>query len=188
MKAIRVHEFGGPEILRFEDVPDPQPGKGQVVVQVRAVGVNPVEAYIRTGTYAVKPTLPYTPGNDAAGIVESVGEGVTTVKPGDRVYTSGSLSGTYAEQTLCTEAQIHSLPSNVSFEQGAAMGTPYSTAYRAVFQRGGASTVYVATGSTFAARSVSVLRRGRDQIAIAQGVNEGEKVSLKDPELEGSIR
>ena len=137
MKAIRVHEFGGPEILRFEDVPDPQPGKGQVVVQVRAVGVNPVEAYIRTGTYAVKPTLPYTPGNDAAGIVESVGEGVTTVKPGDRVYTSGSLSGTYAEQTLCTEAQIHSLPSNVSFEQGAAMGTPYSTAYRAVFQRGG---------------------------------------------------
>jgi NADPH2:quinone reductase len=137
MKAIRVHEFGGPEVLKLEDVPDLQPGKGQVVVQVRAIGVNPVDAYIRTGTYAVKPALPYTPGNDAAGVVKSVGEGVITVKSGDRVYTSGSLSGTYAEQTLCTELQIHPLPSNVSFEQGAAVGTPYSTAYRAVFQRGG---------------------------------------------------
>jgi NADPH:quinone reductase len=137
MKAIRVHEFGGPEVLGLEDVPDLQPGKGQVVVQVRAVGVNPVEAYVRTGTYAMKPALPYTPGADAAGIVKSVGEGVTAVKPGDRVYTSGSLSGTYAEQTLCTEAQVHPLPADVSFEQGAALGVGYSTAYRALFQRGG---------------------------------------------------
>src|SRR5215469_13441197 len=136
MKTIRVHEFGGPEVLKFEDVPDLQPGKGQMVVQVHTVGVNPVEAYIRTGTYALKPTLPYTPGNDAAGTVKSVGEGVTTVKPGDRVYTSGSLTGTYAEQTLCTEAQVHPLPSNASFEQGAALGTAYSTAYRGLFQRG----------------------------------------------------
>src|SRR5215471_12903519 len=137
MKAVRVHEFGGPEVLKFQEEPDLQPGKGQVVVQVHAVGVNPVEAYIRTGTYAVKPTLPYTPGNDAAGIVESAGEGVTTVKPGDHVYTSGSLTGTYAEQALCTEAQVQPLPRHVSFEQGAALGTPYSTAYRALFQRGG---------------------------------------------------
>jgi NADPH2:quinone reductase len=137
MKAIRVHQFGGPEVLKLEDVADLQPGRGQVVVEVRAVGVNPVEAYIRTGTYAVKPTLPYTPGNDAAGIVKSVGQEVTAVKAGDRVYTSGSLSGTYAEQTICTEAQVRPLPSNVSFEQGAALGTPYSTAYRAIFQRGG---------------------------------------------------
>src|SRR5215831_10417779 len=131
MKAVRVHEFGGPEVLKFQEVPDLQPGKGQVVVQVHAVGVNPVEAYIRTGTYAVKPSLPYTPGNDSAGIVKSVGEGVAA-KAGDRVYTSGSLSGTYGEQTLCTETQVHPLPANVSFEQGAALGTPYSTAYRAV--------------------------------------------------------
>ena len=137
MKAIRVQEFGGPEVLKFQEVPDLQPGKGQVLVQVRAAGVNPVETYIRTGTYAMKPTLPYTPGNDAAGVVKSVGEGVTTVKPGDRVYTSGSLTGTYAEETLCTEAQVHPLPPNVSFEQGAALGTAYSTAYRALFQRGG---------------------------------------------------
>lgn len=137
MKAIRVHEFGGPEVLKLEDVPDLQPGKGQVVVQVRAVGVNPVDAYVRTGTYAMKPTLPYTPGADAAGVVKSVGEGVTSVKPGDRVYTSRSLTGTYAEQTLCTETQVQPLPANVSFEQGAAVGVPYATAYRALFERGG---------------------------------------------------
>src|SRR6516162_9436041 len=137
MKAIRVHEFGGPEVLKLEAVPDLQPDKGQVAVEVRAIGVNPVEAYVRTGTYATKPALPYTPGADAAGIVKLVGEGVTEVKPGDRVYTSGSLTGTYAEQTLCTEPQVHPVPANVTFQQGAALGVPYGTAYRALFQRGG---------------------------------------------------
>ncbi len=137
MKAIRVHEFGGPDVLKLEEVPDLQPGPGQVVVRVHAAGVNPVENYIRTGTYVMKPTLPYTPGADAGGEVAAVGPGVTGVKVGDRVYTSGSLSGTYAEQTLCTEAQVHPLPANVSFEQGAAMGVAYGTAYRGMFQRGG---------------------------------------------------
>ena len=136
MKAIRVHEFGGPEVLKLEDVPDLPPGPGQVLVQVHAIGVNPVETYIRTGTYATKQPLPYTPGGDAAGVVASFGSGVSNVKPGDRVYTAGSVSGTYAEQTLCNEAQVFPLPDNVSFEQGAAVGTPYGTAYRALFQRG----------------------------------------------------
>jgi len=138
MKAIRVHEFGGPEVMKLEDVADLHPGPGQVVVQVHAAGVNPVESYMRTGTYAIKPALPYTPGADAAGVVESVGAGVTRVKPGDRVYTSASLSGTYAEQALCAEAKVHPLPANVSFEQGAAIGIAYGTAYRGLFQRGGA--------------------------------------------------
>ena len=136
MKAIRVHEFGGPEVLKLEDVPDLQPGSGQVVVQIHAAGVNPVESYVRTGTYAFKPNLPYTPGNDAGGVVVAVGEGVKQVKAGDRVYVSGSLSGTYAEQALCSEGQVHRLPDNVSFEQGAALGVPYGTAYRGLFQRG----------------------------------------------------
>jgi NADPH2:quinone reductase len=137
VKAIRVHEFGGPEVLKLEDVTDPRPGPGQVLVQVRAVGVNPVETYVRTGTYAIKPALPYTPGADAAGVVAGVGEDVTRVSAGDRVYASGSLTGTYAEKTLCAEAQVHPLPAKVSFEQGAAMGVAYGTAYRGVFQRGG---------------------------------------------------
>jgi NADPH:quinone reductase len=138
VKAIRVHEFGGPEVMKLEDVPDLQAGPGQVVVRIHAAGVNPVEAYIRTGTYAVKPNLPYTPGNDGAGVVISVGEGVKRVKTGDRVYVSGSLSGAYAEQALCSEAQVHRLPDKVSFEQGAAMGVAYGTAYRGLFQRGDA--------------------------------------------------
>jgi len=135
VKAIRVHQFGGPEVLKLEEVPDPQPGAGQVVVRVHAAGVNPVEAYIRTGTYALKPSLPYTPGGDAGGVVVAVGPGVKRVKTGDRVYTTASVTGTYAELALCDEAKIQPLPEHVSFEQGAAMGVAYGTAYRGVFQR-----------------------------------------------------
>jgi NADPH2:quinone reductase len=135
MKAIRVHQFGGPEVLELEEVPDPKPARGQVVVRVKAVGVNPVETYIRAGNYARKPALPYTPGTDAAGIVDSAGEGVTRVKVGDRVYTHGTISGVYTELALCEEAQVHVLPTQVMFAQGAALGIPYATAYRALFQR-----------------------------------------------------
>ncbi len=135
MKAIRVHEFGGPEVLKLEDVPDPQPGPGQVVVRVHAAGVNPVEAYVRTGTYAFKPNLPYTPGNDAAGTVLKVAPDVKRLKAGDRVYLTASRTGAYAEQALCDEAKVHRLPDSISFEQGAAMGVPYGTAYRGLFHR-----------------------------------------------------
>ena len=135
MKAIRVHQFGGAEVLKLEELPDPQPGPGQIVIRVGAAGVNPVEAYVRTGTYASKPSLPYTPGTDAAGVVTAIGSDVKRVKVGDRVYTTGSKTGTYAEQTLCDEATVHPLPGHVSFEQGAAIGVPYGTAYRALFIR-----------------------------------------------------
>ena len=135
MKAIRVHEFGGPEQLKFEDVPDPQPGSGQVVVRVHAAGVNPVETYVRTGTYAFKPNLPYTPGADAAGVVLKVGPEAKRFKPGDRVFFTATQTGAYAEQALCDEAKVHHLPDHVSFEQGAAMGVPYGTAYRGLFLR-----------------------------------------------------
>jgi len=138
VKAIRVHEFGGPEVMKVEEVADLTPGPGQVMVQVHAAGVNPVENYIRTGTYAIKPNLPYTPGNDGGGVVAAVGAGVTLAKVGGRVYLSGALTGTYAEQTLCLESQVHRLPDNVSFEQGAAMGVAYGTAYRGLFLRGDA--------------------------------------------------
>jgi NADPH2:quinone reductase len=135
MKAIRVHEFGGPEVLKLEEVPDLVAGPGQVVIDVKAIGVNPVESYVRTGTYATKPNLPYTPGNDVAGVVKEVGAGITSVKAGDRVYASQSISGAYAEQTLCNALNVFPLPNNVSFEQGAGVATPYGTAYRALFQR-----------------------------------------------------
>jgi NADPH2:quinone reductase len=135
MKAIQVQEFGGPEVLRLVDAPDLTPGPGLVVVRVRAIGVNPVDTYIRAGMHAVKPQLPYTPGTDAAGVVESIGEGVSRVAPGDSVYIAGSISGTYAAQALCSESQVHRLAPHLTFEQGAALGVPYATAYRALFHR-----------------------------------------------------
>jgi NADPH2:quinone reductase len=134
MKAIQVDQFGGPEVLQLRDVPDPKPGPGQVVVKLKAVGVNPVDTYVRKGTYGPK-TFPYTPGADGAGVIESVGDGVRKVTPGDRVYLAGSLSGTYAEKALCTEAQVHPLPDGVTVQQGAAVNVPYATAYRALFFR-----------------------------------------------------
>lgn len=133
MKTIRVREFGDPEVLKLEDAPDLQAAAGQVVVRVKAVGVNPVEAYIRTGTYAIKPALPYTPGSDAAGMVESVGLGVEGFSPGDRVYVGGTLSGAYADSVVCEAWQVHPLPPNVTFAQGAAVNVPYATAFRALF-------------------------------------------------------
>ena len=130
-----MHEFGGPEVLRLEDVPTPQLGPGEVLVRMHAIGVNPVETYIRTGKYSRLPDLPYTPGNDGAGVVQQVGGVIKEFKPGNRVYIAGSISGTYAELALCKTEQLHPLPENVSFAQGAAIGTPYATAYRGLFQR-----------------------------------------------------
>ena len=143
MKAIRVHEFGGPEVLRLEDAPDLIPAADQVLVRIRAAGVNPVDAYIRTGSYARKPSLPYTPGSDGAGEVEAVGADVKHVAVGDRVYIAGfggyqAGVGTYAERAVCTPAQIYRLPARTSYGQGAAIGVPYATAYRALFQRAAA--------------------------------------------------
>ncbi|HSU67719.1 MAG TPA: NADPH:quinone reductase [Tepidisphaeraceae bacterium] len=135
MKSIRVHRFGGPDVLQVENVPDPKPGTGQVLVRLKAIGVNPVETYVRQGIYGPR-EFPFTPGTDGAGTVESVGSGVTSVKSGQRVYLSGSITGTYAELALCTEPQVHPLPDHVSFEQGAAIGVPYATAYYGLYLRG----------------------------------------------------
>jgi NADPH2:quinone reductase len=133
MKAILVHEFGGPDVLRLEEVPTPRPGAGEVLVRVHAAGVNPYDTYMRAGTYAQKPLLPYTPGSDGAGIVEAVGESVKKVKRGDRVYTTQTLSGAYAEYALALEQQVHLLPARVSFSQGAGVWVPYGTAYHGLY-------------------------------------------------------
>lgn len=135
MKAIVVREFGAPEVLKLEEVSTPEVGANQVLIQVKAAGVNPVDTYVRSGNYAAVPNLPYTPGKDSAGIVEAVGENVTKVKVGDRVYTADSVSGTYAEFVICRENQVNLLPDNISFEQGAGVFVPYATSYRALFQK-----------------------------------------------------
>ena len=192
MKAIRVHEFGDPSVMKLQDVPDRHPGPGQVLVDLKASGVNPVDTYIRSGQYASLPPLPYTPGADGAGVVAGVGNGVLEFKPGDRVYISGTVdgraSGSYAQQTLCTVDQIHLLPEHVSFAEGAGVGIPYVTAWRALFDKGrampgeivlihGASgAVGVAAAQMASAAGLRVFgtagtERGR-QLAHEQGAHE----------------
>ncbi|MDA8020801.1 MAG: NADPH:quinone reductase [Thermoanaerobaculia bacterium] len=170
MQAICVHEFGGPEVLRLDEIEDPMPGVGEVLVRVGAAGVNPVDTYVRSGVYERLPQLPYIPGGDAAGTVEAVGVGVTRFAPGDRVYVAGasggSLTGCTATRIVKREAELHPLPSRVSFEQGAALGVPYATAYRGLFHKGEAKageTVLV-HGATGGVGSAAV------QLAVAGGM------------------
>ena len=134
MKAIRVHDFGPPSVMKIENVPDPEAGATQIVVRVKAAGVNPVDTYIRAGTYAKKPALPYTPGFDAAGIVEVAGKDVRQFKPGDRVYINHNVTGAYAEKTVCEETSAFPLPNRLSFGQGAGVWVPYATAHYALFE------------------------------------------------------
>ncbi len=184
MKAIRVSSFGGPDVLRLEQMVDPKPTAGQVLVRLNAIGVNPVDAYMRSGQYPRKPTLPYTPGSDAAGIVEEVGAEVSSLQKGQRVYIYQSLSGAYAELALCEPAQVHPLPSLISFAQGAALGVPYATAYYALVQRAQAlagETVLVngASGSVGLAAVQWARSRGLLVIGTA-GTPEGLKLILQE--------
>ena len=145
MKALIVREFGGPDVMKLEEVPQPAVASGQLLVRVRAIGVNPVDTYIRSGTYARKPELPYTPHADIAGVVETVGAGVTRFKPGDRVYAYMTNAGG-AELALAEQWQVQPLPDRVSFQQGAAIGVPYTTAWRALLLKAKArpgETVFV---------------------------------------------
>jgi len=135
MRAIRAHEFGDPEVLRLEELPTPSPVEGEVLVRIQAAGVNPYETYVRSGNYRSLPALPYTPGVDGAGVVAETGAGVA-LESGTRVFLADSLSGTYAEYALCRADDVYPLPDSLSFAQGAALGVPYTTAYRTLFQRG----------------------------------------------------
>jgi NADPH2:quinone reductase len=174
MKAIVVRQHGGPDVLKLEDLPDPTPSPDQVVVALKAVGVNPVDVYIRTGAYARKPALPFIPGSDAAGVIEAVGANVKAYTPGDRVFihgtaaghTHGHYGGAYAQKALCNLDHLYRLPANVTFGQGAAMGVPYATAYRALFHKaqtrpGETVLVHGATGGVGIAAT---------QIAHAHGI------------------
>ena len=141
MHAIVVREFGAPEVMKLDAVADPTPQANQVLIRVHAVGVNPVETYIRTGTHVIKPQLPYIPGFDAAGVIEAVGDGVTQLRVGQRVYNSGvapGLNGAYADRVLCDASRVHPVPDRLTFQQAAGVNTPYATAARALLQRAAA--------------------------------------------------
>ena len=181
MKAICVREFGGPEVLKLEDMPDPRPPQsGEVLISVKAAGVNPYDTYMRAGGYGARnPTLPYTPGSDAAGVVESAGADVN-LKVGDRVYTRGLMAGAYAECLLCKSSQVQSLPTRLSFSQGAGVFVPYATAHRALFQvartkPGETVLVHGASGGVGLAAIQFGVAAGMTIIGTA-GSNEGQKL------------
>lgn len=136
MKAVRVRNFGSPDVLRVEELPQPRPAEGQVRVRMHAAGVNPAETYMRSGQYGSLPSLPYIPGFDGAGVVAEVGARVTRVAAGDRVYVASLRlpegAATYAEETVVDENEVWPLPEGISFAQGAALGIPCGTAFRAL--------------------------------------------------------
>jgi NADPH2:quinone reductase len=187
MKAIVARDFGGPEVLKLEDTPDPVAGPGQVRVRIHAVGVNPYDTYMRTGAYAIKPPLPYTPGADAAGVIDQVGSDVTGWTIGARVYISGTAQGkahgAYASMAVCEPAQVHPLPARITFSQGAGLFVPYVTAWRALFGRGQArpgDTVLIhgASGGVGVAATQFARAAGLTVIGTA-GSDEGLALVLK---------
>ncbi|HTP58114.1 MAG TPA: NADPH:quinone reductase [Spirochaetia bacterium] len=182
MKAIVVREFGDPDVMKLVDTPTPTPGPGQVLVRVKAAGVNPADAYARSGL--TKPPLPFTPGTDAAGTVESIGSGVTHVKQGQRVYTARSLSGTYAEYALALSQQVQPLPDRVSFSQGAGVFVPYATAWRALnhfarARQGETLLIHGSSGGVGIAAAQTARAMGMTIIGTA-GTDKGRELALKE--------
>lgn len=140
MKAIVVDTFGDESVLHYTDVTPEEPKDNEVRIRISAVGVNPVDTYIRSGNYATLPKLPYTPGNDAAGVVDAVGKDVKRLAPGQRVFVAAALAkrntGSYAQYTVCDAAAVVPLPESISFAEGAGLGTTGLAAAYALFSRG----------------------------------------------------
>lgn len=185
MRAIRVFEFGGPDVLKLQsDIAVPIPKDHQVLIKVHACGVNPVDTYIRSGSYSRKPLLPYTPGSDVAGVIEAVGGNVSAFKKGDRVFTTGTVSGAYAEFAVAADDTVYALPEKLDFKQGAALGVPYFTAYRALLHRARAKAgesvlVHGASGGVGLAACQIARAYGLKVLGTA-GTEEGKNIVLQN--------
>ena len=187
MKAIRAHAFGGPDVLQLDEVDDPTPGPGEVVIDVKAAGVNPADTYMRGGAYAVVPKLPYIPGGDAAGVISAIGDGVTAFKVGDRVFVGValgfSMQGCYAEKILRKVDDVRALPDQVTFARGAALGVPYATAHYGLFARGGSKageTVFIhgASGAVGTA-AIQLAKRAGMTVIGSGGSDRGLELILE---------
>lgn len=188
MKTIRAHAFGGPEVLQLDDVDDPRPGAGEVVIEVKACGVNPADTYMRGGAYAIVPDLPYIPGGDAAGVISAIGDSVSSFKVGDRVFAGValgfSMQGCYAEKVLRSADDVLALPDEVGFAEGAALGVPYATAHYGLFARGGSKageTVFIhgASGSVGTA-AIQLAKRAGMTVIGSGGSDRGRKLILDE--------
>lgn len=134
MRAVRAHDLSGPAGLRVDEVPDPTVGAGQVLIEVRAAGVNFPDVLLSRGLYQFKPTPPFSPGGECAGVVRAIGSGVTSIAVGDRVACT-VIHGAFVEQICVAEAAVTKLPDEVSFEVGAATLLTYATTYHALVDR-----------------------------------------------------
>ena len=188
MKAIRAHSFGGPEVLKLDAVTDPTPGPGEVVIEVRAAGVNPADTYMRNGTYAIVPELPYIPGGDAGGVVSAIGAGVREFQVGDSVFVGTALSfdltGCYAEKVKRKASEVLPLPPGVSFTAAAAFGVSYTTAHYALFERGSAragETVFIhgASGSVVTS-AIQLAKRAGLKVFGSGGTAKGLELIIKE--------
>jgi NADPH2:quinone reductase len=195
MRAVRVHELTGPAALRVDEVPDLEPAPGQLVIDVRAAGVNFPDILITRGQYQFKPAPPFSPGGEVAGVVRAVGSGVTSLKVGDRV-ASTMLYGGYAEQAVVPEQAAVKLPDAVSFEVGAATLLTYLTTYHALVDRaalrsgesllvlgaaGGVGTSAVELGKLLGARVIAAAS-SEDKLAFCRehGASDGIDYSKQD--------
>ncbi len=202
MKAVCVRKFGPIEAAEFADVSDPVPGPGEVVVAVEAAEVNFPDIMIMEGEYQVKPPLPFSPGKAAAGIVETVGDGVTSPKPGDRVAVQVEY-GAYAEKLKTPAATCYPMPNGMSFEDAAALGLVYQTAHFALAERAalsaGDSVLVLGASGGVGAASVQLAKalgaglviggvRGDDNAALAKAAGADHTVELGMEGLRDGLR
>lgn len=173
MKAIRYHEHGGAEVLKYEDAPRPEPARGEVLVKVHAAGVNPVDWKVRGGAFKTRGAeLPQIPGYDVAGVVEKVGEGVQRLKPGDEVFGFLSLArgGAYAEYVAAPERELALKPKKADFVQAAAVPLAALTAWQALFDSAGleeGQTVLIHAGAGGVGHFAVQLAKSRGAKVIA---------------------
>jgi NADPH2:quinone reductase len=168
VKAVRIHEYGGPEVLVYEEVPTPEPGPAQILVRVEAATVNPIDVAVRENRFPTPKAPPKTLGSDGAGVVEQVGGDISSVKPGDSVFFSGlgvGSEGSYADYALIAEAQAVPIPQGLTFADAAALGMAFPAAYYGLVTRGAvqAGETVLVQGAAGGVGSASV------QLAVALG-------------------
>ena len=199
MKAIRVHAAGGPEALRYEDIPQPTPGAGQVLVKIEAAGVNFIDVYQRTGQYKV--AVPFTPGLEAAGVVTAIGSGVTEPRVGDRVAYTGVV-GAYAEFAVVPADRVVALPDGVGTKQGAAAMLQGMTAHYLVtatypLNAGATCLVHAAAGGVgLLLCQLAKLRRARvigtvstrEKAALAREAGADEVILYTEQDFEAEVK
>lgn len=188
MKAIRAHQFGAADVLQLDDIDDPVAKAGEVVIDIKAIGVNPADTYMRGGAYAIVPALPYIPGGDAAGVISAVGDGVPGLTVGDRVYVGTAIgfnmTGCYAEKVARPAEDVTPLPDNVSFNAGASLGVPYATAHYGLFSRANAvsgETVFIhgASGAVGTA-AIQLAKRAGLTVIGSGGTERGRQLILDE--------